>query len=185
MIEKGKCTVNYTTERTRRQIILSFMHVLQTKRFSAITIQDICDDALIHRTTFYRYYEDKYSLLRDFIYHLSEEIMKLNKKSDSDIFKLLVDYVEENFTLFENTLLGSDGHIFFKSMVKIASDILREHSKTENDPISNKIKQSKYPDVLCDLYATAFMTILQNWVSKEYTYKKEELFEIFNQVMFG
>jgi AcrR family transcriptional regulator len=177
------CTMNYTTERTRRQIIQSFMHVLQTKRFSSITVQDICDHALIHRTTFYRYYEDKYTLLRDFIYHLSEEIISLNKKSNADAFKLLVDYVEEHFVLFENTLLGSEGHIFFKSMVKIASDILREHSKTENDPISNKINQSKYPEVMCDLYATSFMTILQNWVSKEYNYQKEELFEIFNQVM--
>ncbi|WML28662.1 MMPL family transporter [Neobacillus sp. OS1-32] len=32
--------MNYTTERTRRQIIQSFIHVLQTKRFSSITIQD-------------------------------------------------------------------------------------------------------------------------------------------------
>jgi len=82
-------------------------------------------------------------------------------------------------------LLGSDGHIFFKSMVKIASDILREHSITENDPVSNKINQSKYPDVMCELYATSIMTILQNWISKEYNYQKDELFEIFNQVMFG
>lgn len=177
------CTMNYTTERTRRQIIQSFIHVLQTKRFSSITIQEICDDALIHRTTFYRYYEDKYSLLKDFIYHLSEEIIHLNKKSNADPFKLLVDYVEKNSVLFENTLLGSDGHILFKSMVKIASDIIREHSKTENDPISKKINQSKYPDVICDLYATSFMTILQNWMSKEYNYQKDELFEIFNQVM--
>jgi len=176
--------MHYTTERTRRQIIQSFIHVLQTKRFSSITIQDICDDALIHRTTFYRYYEDKYSLLRDFIYHLSEEIISRNKKSNTDTFRFLVDYVEDHFVLFENTLLGSDGHIFFKSMVKIASDIMREHSKTGDDPISTKINQSKYPDVMCELYATAFMTILQNWVSKEYTYEKEELFEIFNQVMF-
>jgi AcrR family transcriptional regulator len=176
--------MNYTTERTRRQIIQSFIHVLQTKRFSSITIQDICDHALVHRTTFYRYYDDKYTLLRDFILHLSEELIKLNKESNTDIFKLLVDYVDENFVLFENTLLGSDGHILFKSMVKIASDILREHSKTENDPISKKINQSKYPDVICELYATAFMTILQNWITKEYHYQKEELFEIFNQVMF-
>ncbi|WP_318503100.1 TetR/AcrR family transcriptional regulator [Bacillus sp. T3] len=177
--------MNYTTERTRRQIIQSFIHVLQTKRFSSITVQDICEDALIHRTSFYRYYEDKYSLLRDFIYHISEELIQLNQKSDSNIFKSLVDYVEDHFVLFENTLLGSDGHILFKSMVKIASDIMREHSITGNEPISTKINQSKYPDVMCDLYATSFMTILQNWISKEYKYEKEELFEIFNQVMFS
>jgi AcrR family transcriptional regulator len=91
--------MHYTTERTRHQIIQSFIHVLQTKRFSSITIQDICDDALIHRTTFYRYYEDKYSLLRDFIYHLSEEIVNRNKKSNTDTFRFLVDYVDYSIFL--------------------------------------------------------------------------------------
>src|SRR5690606_18236250 len=68
---KGRWDMPYTTERTRRQILQSFKNVLQAKRFSAITVRDICDDALIHRTTFYRYYEDKYHLLKDFVYHLA------------------------------------------------------------------------------------------------------------------
>jgi AcrR family transcriptional regulator len=51
--------MNYTTERTRRQIIQSFIRVLQMKRFSAITIQEICDDALIHRTTLFLPMNDK------------------------------------------------------------------------------------------------------------------------------
>lgn len=175
--------MRYTTERTRRQILLGFRNVLKAKRFSAITVQDICDEALIHRTTFYRYYEDKYHLLKDFIYHLAEELTRREKESDADVFRLLVDYVEENRSLLEHALLDSDSQILFKSMVEIAAGLIREQSKSRNDPLSEKLRQSRYPDVVCDVYATAFITILQKWISGEYKYGKEDILNIFTQVM--
>lgn len=177
--------MNYTTERTRRQIIRSFVNVLQTKRFSAITIRDICDDALIHRTTFYRYYEDKYSLLKDFVFQLTEELDLRNKQSDTDVFRLLVDYVDENRVLFEHTLLGSDGHHLFKSLVEIAADLIRDHVNTRDEPISQKIRQARYPEVVCDIYATVYITILQKWISGEYRYEKDEILDIFTQIVLG
>jgi AcrR family transcriptional regulator len=172
-----------TTERTRRQIIHSFKNVLQAKRFSAITVQDICEDALIHRTTFYRYYEDKYHLLKDFIYQLAEELTRREKGSEADVFRLLVDYVEENRTLLEHALLDTDSQILFKSLVEIAAGLIREQSKSRNDPLSEKLRRSRYPDVVCDMYATAFITILQKWISGEYKYDKEDILNIFTQVM--
>lgn len=36
-----------------------FLDLLQERDFSAITVQDILDRALINRKTFYRYYKDK------------------------------------------------------------------------------------------------------------------------------
>lgn len=175
--------MTHATERTRRQIIRSFMHLLHAKRFSGITIQDICDDALIHRTTFYRYYEDKYHLLKDFIYHLAEELNIREKQSDADVFRLLVDYVEENRVLFEHTLLDADSHILFKSLVEIAAGLIREQAKSRNDPISDKVKRAKYPSVVCDIYATAYITILQKWISGEYRYGKDDILDIFTQVV--
>lgn len=173
----------YTTERTRRQILQSFKNVLQAKRFSAITVRDICDDALIHRTTFYRYYEDKYHLLKDFVYHLAGELALLERQSDTDVFRMLVDYVADNRTLFEHTLLGDDSHLLFNSLVEIAAGLIREHARHRSDPLSLKLKASKYPGVVCDIYATAFITILQKWISGEYRYRKDEILDIFAHVL--
>jgi len=173
----------YTTERTRRQILRSFRNVLQSKRFSAITVRDICDDALIHRTTFYRYYEDKYHLLKDFVYHLAEELTLREKESDTDVFRMLVEFVADNRALFEHTLLGDDSHLLFNSLVEIAAGLIREHARHRNDPISLKLKRSKYPNVVCDIYATAFITILQKWIGGEYRYRKDEILDIFTQVV--
>lgn len=50
------------TKKLLRESILE-LAVNQSRKLTDITVQDICDQALVHRTTFYRYYEDKYDLL--------------------------------------------------------------------------------------------------------------------------
>ena len=48
--------------KTRKNIENSFMKLLRVKEFQKITVQDILDEALINRSTFYKHYEDKYQL---------------------------------------------------------------------------------------------------------------------------
>jgi AcrR family transcriptional regulator len=40
------------------------MELIAEKPFPVITVRDVCDKALVHRTTFYRHFEDKDDLLR-------------------------------------------------------------------------------------------------------------------------
>ncbi|MFU0788915.1 TetR/AcrR family transcriptional regulator [Virgibacillus proomii] len=78
--------MNYTTKRTRRHIIQSLINLLHRKRFTSITVQDICDEALIHRSSFYRYHSDKYGILEDLIYYLVEELENRSKQLDDYTF---------------------------------------------------------------------------------------------------
>lgn len=50
--------------KTKRNIKIAMISLLNEKDFCSITIQDIIDRALINRSTFYRYYKDKYDLIR-------------------------------------------------------------------------------------------------------------------------
>lgn len=58
--------------KTRKNIRESFIRLLGEKSFSAITVQNILDEALINRTTFYRHYDSKYALVEE----LNGEIME-------------------------------------------------------------------------------------------------------------
>ncbi|WP_040951988.1 TetR/AcrR family transcriptional regulator [Gorillibacterium massiliense] len=49
--------------RTRQLIRVAFRVLLRSKRFDAITIKDIAQEATINRATFYAHFEDKYALL--------------------------------------------------------------------------------------------------------------------------
>ena len=65
----------YRTKKLLRDSILE-LAIHQSKKLADITVQEICDQALVHRTTFYRYYKDKYDLL------LQE--LKVEEKLSSD-----------------------------------------------------------------------------------------------------
>ena len=45
--------------KTKRNIKSAMVSLLNEKDFHDITVQDILDRALINRSTFYRYYDDK------------------------------------------------------------------------------------------------------------------------------
>lgn len=50
---------------TRTLLIRAMLKLVRSQKFSAITVDDICEKSEVSRRTFYRYYSDKHALLRD------------------------------------------------------------------------------------------------------------------------
>lgn len=61
------------TRRTRRAIRDAFLFLIEKKGFDAITVQNIADQAVINRVTFYKHYQDKYDLMERIMQELFEE----------------------------------------------------------------------------------------------------------------
>ena len=49
--------------RTHKLLWEALMTELSERAFEEITVKEICERAMVHRTTFYKHYEDKYALL--------------------------------------------------------------------------------------------------------------------------
>src|SRR5215471_3654006 len=49
--------------RTHKLLWEALMALMAERAFEEITVKEICDQAMVHRTTFYKHYEDKYALL--------------------------------------------------------------------------------------------------------------------------
>ena len=49
--------------RTHKLLWEALMAELSERPFEEITVKEICERAMVHRTTFYKHYEDKYALL--------------------------------------------------------------------------------------------------------------------------
>ncbi len=69
--------------KTKKNIKESFIFLLENKSFKDITVQNIIDTALINRSTFYKYYKDKYDLAEQ----LSDEYIQQAKSYLKDRFK--------------------------------------------------------------------------------------------------
>ena len=77
-----------------RKALYSALHLLLCRqKFSKITVQNICAEALVSRTAFYAHFKDKFDLL--------EQWLNEQKQRISQIFFDCADLQEEN-VLYEN-----------------------------------------------------------------------------------
>jgi AcrR family transcriptional regulator len=64
MVESGNIKKeDLRIRRTYKLLSQALMSLLLEKSFEEIFVTDICDRAMVHRTTFYKHFEDKYHLL--------------------------------------------------------------------------------------------------------------------------
>src|SRR6266704_7130411 len=61
--------------RTRKLLWEALMAELSERAFEEITVKEICERAMVHRTTFYKHYEDKYALLEQGIRQMYNDLL--------------------------------------------------------------------------------------------------------------
>jgi AcrR family transcriptional regulator len=75
MNSKGE-KLDLRTRRTRKLLQSALLDLLKERDLEAISVTDICDRAMIHRTTFYKHYEDKFDLLNQGMAQTFRELSK-------------------------------------------------------------------------------------------------------------
>jgi AcrR family transcriptional regulator len=72
--ESEKMTQNLEdlrVRRTRKLLQKALLDAASDKGFAQVTVRDITERAMVNRATFYRHYEDKYDLLRQYLEELA------------------------------------------------------------------------------------------------------------------
>ncbi len=59
--------------RTYKLLTNALMTLMQEKPFEKISVIEICSQAMVHRATFYKYFEDKYQLLDYCVHEIGEK----------------------------------------------------------------------------------------------------------------
>ena len=72
--------------KTKKNLYDSLTKLMSIKEFEDIKVSDVCNLALINRSTFYAHFNDKYELLNSFIYDLKDDLQEQissNEKIDN------------------------------------------------------------------------------------------------------
>ncbi|MCD8083308.1 MAG: TetR/AcrR family transcriptional regulator, partial [Clostridiales bacterium] len=100
---------NLTARRTYALLRNGFFRQLADHPFEQISLTDICSSSMVSRSTFYRYFEDKYDLLRyclSFLLEelgLSDDVMYFtDKDSIREFLTILFRHIRENQALYQN-----------------------------------------------------------------------------------
>jgi AcrR family transcriptional regulator len=111
--------------RTRKLLWEALLAEMSARAFEDITVTDICDHAMVHRTTFYKHYEDKYALLEQGMRHMYDELVKAEHAPPSAFslddpppyFIQLFEHVAEHQQFYRLILCG-EGVARFQRLVK-------------------------------------------------------------------
>jgi AcrR family transcriptional regulator len=124
----GGDKVDLRIVKTRKAIKEAFLTLVQTKGYEQITIQDIAEEAMINRNTFYLHYMSKPDLMENLCRESLEKLnlcINLEKKYINEINKdMLISLLNEMFKVIEadivffKTMLSRNGHPNFSTHLK-------------------------------------------------------------------
>ncbi len=177
-------------QKTRRDLRLAILNLIMEKPIEKISVIEICNKAMINRMTFYKYYEDKFTLLDDTINEIIDELKNKTLKCNNEIktleeasnllasiIKNVIDYIEKNRELIIAVQKNGDYKLF--DMIAYIS----EASITELLNQINKIRELKYSiPVTSSFIYGGFVSTITYWINHPDSIMKEQLLELIDNI---
>ncbi len=69
-------------ERTYRSLCEAFTALLEERRYEDVTVSDLCERAMIRRTTFYKHFADKQEFLAFYVRRIREEFQRRGEPAE-------------------------------------------------------------------------------------------------------
>ncbi len=169
--------------KTKNLIYNTLIELMKDKTFEEIKVSDICNKALINRSTFYSHYEDKYDLLVDFINSLKNEfINELNKNNNNlnvkeyyiELIKIFLNHIEERKEMYTSIMINNRNSIMMDILLSVVNnDLLKKMSKDE-------FKSSIPDDIIVRFYLGGVINLGVEWLKDNNKYSKEDIINYLN-----
>ncbi len=173
--------VDLRIRRTHKLLLEALTQLLAEKSFESISVTEICDRAMINRTTFYKHYTDKYDLVQrgfqELMNDLASKIDYPDMVNDSFSpqkppahFLFMFQHVLEHRTFYELMLNQST----FGILRSIFIDWLNKQSQFRIK--TSSINNDKIPMPITARFATgALIEVLNWWLENDTPYSPEDM----------
>lgn len=154
--------------RTVRDFQNALLVLLKKNSFDHLTVDQICQEALLHRSSFYRYFNDKYDLLEQ---TLNAQITQIadNGKTDDDIVKGVLSYIDTHRDVIRHLAASSTHSSLYSEMLKILTKIMLERCQHESkDILIVALQRADNPEMLAYTFAGAIMGSFYWWQNNNY-----------------
>lgn len=171
--------------KTLENIDNALLNNLDTLPFSKITVDILCKTAKINRSTFYKYYKDKYDLLENYLSRILNEFSNYVKADFiiataeqletlvySNEFKSVLIFFYNNKSTYKILWKAVLDRQVYNEMISII-----QHNILENLTSTFNInsKQSKYASLFSYLFASNVMAVVSWWFDSEEEISLEEV----------
>lgn len=170
--------------KTRNNLYSSLINLLKEKTFEEIKVSDLCNEALINRSTFYSHFDDKYELISSLINDLKKELenelnkiqVNLNTKEYYiEMIKIFLDHIEGKEDIYKSIMINNKNSII---MDMIYDTILNDlNDKIKNDDINIP------SDIISSFYIGAVVNVGINWLKDGKYYSKEDIVKYIDELI--
>jgi AcrR family transcriptional regulator len=158
--------------RTRKLLWDALMAEMSVRAFEDITVTDICERAMVHRTTFYKHYDDKYALLEQGMRQMYSALVAeaehappsaYSPDNPPPYFVRLFEHVAERQQFYRLMLCG-EGIGRFQKLVK---DYIAEVAETKLQALMPH-QPSAFPLAMhVQFFAGAVLSLLAWWLENK------------------
>lgn len=179
-MNSSNVSLDLRVRRTYKFLWDALMALMMEYDFESITVTAICERAMVHRTTFYKHYEDKYGLLfhgmQDELNSLFEALDSADKPLETDKAPYTMAHLVPVFEhirkhkRFYRLMLSGDGFSKFSTLLRKAlANRLEQRLRQEQ-------KQTSMPTALyAQLHAAAVVSIITWWLENDCRYSLIEM----------
>ncbi len=166
--------------------VRDFQNALETllinQPFEKLTVDQICNEALLHRSSFYRYFHDKYDLLEQLLKQRLGTLWE-QAQTEDELIESLVQYVSDHKKLFRNLTTSASRDSLYTELLRICSEILLGLREAEDDEatIVRLMKASPNPELTACTLGGGLMGILYWWQEQNYDASDAEMIEFIKQ----
>lgn len=164
--------------RTRKLLSTALFELLRVQPIDKISVNEICDKAMVHRTTFYKHFESKLHLFSFAINELRDTLINdcLNKKYDNvisfylDIANNVLDFVNERRAILINIV----DNIKSSEMILQIMQTVQQNIKYLINENTNR-KEYKLPKDAISAYLAGALASLGEWYLFHDKTQKEQI----------
>lgn len=166
--------------KTYKALCDAFVTILEKKRFDDLTVNELCDEAMIRRATFYKHFADKYDFFSFFIRQERDRFIQqiADPKSDSIyahnlyLTQKTLQFFQEHDTLTQNILKSNMSSALLDIFSdEIYTDIflnLKEYEK-------NGIIFSVSPELLASFLSGGIFQTILNFVHHPQQFSNDQI----------
>ncbi|MCZ8521353.1 MULTISPECIES: TetR/AcrR family transcriptional regulator [Paenibacillus] len=163
-------------KRTRMLLSQALLSLMNHHSFHAISVKEICEEAMVHRATFYTHFNDKYDLLAYSLKQIAEEF-HFSEGSTEEVHLKLFAVAIKYKRLFSQLLQeerDSLRYVIKQEMTLGITQRLRTESKTQTISSSSEIVMAAF--------AGATLGVVHWWIENEMPLTGEEVYHELKKV---
>ena len=159
-------------QKTYLTLTNTFLQMMEEMRFEDIRVSELCERAMIRKSTFYKHFGDKYELLAFIVRQTQESFdARLTESVPTDniidyyttLITLVFDYLEENKALVQSTLQSNS----FSLILDIISDqIIQDIKEKLKKDASHGEKLPADPEIMATFFVGGIIQTACSWLKQ-------------------